>query len=457
VDRDNDTLRYAVRQPARLIHQSSQAHAEIEGVEIAAWTNGRLEQLPDRLVLEAGTVDQTLRLPTGVGVTSAHRLFIDFDAQPAEPGRVALEAPASPSPDLDGPEPDGPDNPGTVEDHQTGDHAATYYQLLVSSTTERDALLLELDAPGEEPLEQPPDRPEPSAAHETPAVPPTALVSSDATSVWTEDIGDAHESVPADREPPTAPQETGGLIDGVPWASGESLNHSLSVETPAAAPQPSPSSASLPTFRPFHPVPPQPSAAEANASSEQTPLYPLEPEPGAATDEASVTISRAALLRQLAEEHGSGPTLLALRCALGHLSPTYSATCRVCGASLADQAPIDVPRPPLGRLALSNGGTVLLDRGVIFGRAPQSDATDPADRPNLVRLVDSGEISRIHASVVLDGWQVLLRDLGSQNGTILTLPGHEPEQIRPHEDYVLEPGSVISFADVVTCKFEVTE
>jgi hypothetical protein len=122
---------------------------------------------------------------------------------------------------------------------------------------------------------------------------------------------------------------------------------------------------------------------------------------------------------------------------------------------LPDQEPQQVLRPSLGRLKLSNGSTVLLDRGVVFGRSPESPIEDPAERPHLVRLVESGEISRMHASVSLDGWQVLVRDLASQNGTFVTLPGGEPEQIRPQHDYGIEPGSVVSLAEVISVTFEI--
>ncbi len=65
-------------------------------------------------------------------------------------------------------------------------------------------------------------------------------------------------------------------------------------------------------------------------------------------------------------------------------------------------------------------------------------------------------MSRMHVRVTLDGWQPLLRDLGSSNGTLLTLKGSEPQQLRPQEDYLLEPGCSVSLADDVTFSFDVT-
>jgi len=173
-------------------------------------------------------------------------------------------------------------------------------------------------------------------------------------------------------------------------------------------------------------------------------------------DPTAVTTNRQALLNALSAAHQVGPTVLAIQCPVGHPNPVYAPACRVCGAQLAEQTPHEIPRPVLGRLTVSNGSVITLDRGVVFGRYPESDITDPAQRPHLVRLIDSTEISRMHASVTLEGWQLLLRDLGSSNGTLITTPGSEPVMVRPMEDHPLEPGSVVSLADVVNFTFEVT-
>jgi hypothetical protein len=75
-----------------------------------------------------------------------------------------------------------------------------------------------------------------------------------------------------------------------------------------------------------------------------------------------------------------------------------------------------------------------------------------------VRLASvDNDISRNHAEVVLEGWHVLVRDLGSTNGTTVTLPGEAPVRLRPTEDQGIEPGTVISIADEVTLIYEVDE
>ncbi|MEP6630055.1 MAG: FHA domain-containing protein, partial [Lapillicoccus sp.] len=63
--------------------------------------------------------------------------------------------------------------------------------------------------------------------------------------------------------------------------------------------------------------------------------------------------------------------------------------------------------------------------------------------------------SRNHVQVVVEGWQVLVRDLDTTNGTSVTLPGGAPQRLRTGEAQVLEPGAVVSLADEVTFAYEV--
>ena len=64
-------------------------------------------------------------------------------------------------------------------------------------------------------------------------------------------------------------------------------------------------------------------------------------------------------------------------------------------------------------------------------------------------------VSRMHLHIELDGWQVLARDLDSRGGTMLAMPGRDPERMRAGEAYVLEPGAVLDLAEVYEVRFEV--
>ena len=118
-----------------------------------------------------------------------------------------------------------------------------------------------------------------------------------------------------------------------------------------------------------------------------------------------------------------------------------------------------MPRPSLGVLRLSSGDVVTLDRSVLLGRSPKpGDGLAASDRPHVVKVPSpERDVSRNHLEVVLEGWHVLVRDLGTTNGSTVTLPGRGPVRVRAHDQQVLEPGSVVSMADEVSFTFEVQE
>jgi hypothetical protein len=174
-------------------------------------------------------------------------------------------------------------------------------------------------------------------------------------------------------------------------------------------------------------------------------------------DAPDSTVSRAALSATPDQPGPSGNTVQAVRCQHGHLSPPMAVSCRVCGFPLMGQEPVTVPRPTLGVLRLSTGDVVPLDRTVIMGRNPRTGAPDDGERPHVVRLPSPDhDISRTHVEIRLDGWHVLLTDLNSVNGTVVTPPWQEPQRLRPNEAVPIEPGTVVNLADEVTFRYEVT-
>lgn len=152
----------------------------------------------------------------------------------------------------------------------------------------------------------------------------------------------------------------------------------------------------------------------------------------------------------------AGPVVLAVLCPQGHANAPHASHCRVCGEAIPPQQATEVARPALGVLTLTTGDSVDLDRGVLLGRSPKVAPDIPeAHRPHLVRVPSpDNDISRNHAEIILDGWYVLLQDLGSTNGTTLTLPGQDPIRLRPHEQTPIEPGAVFTLAEQVSVTFE---
>jgi hypothetical protein len=150
--------------------------------------------------------------------------------------------------------------------------------------------------------------------------------------------------------------------------------------------------------------------------------------------------------------------VLAVACPHGHLNPPHAQRCRVCQEAIAVQTPLAVPRPSLGWLRFSNGIQVALDRPVIVGRQPSVERVAAGDDlPQLVTLDSpSQDISRRHVEIQLEGWHVLVRDLGSTNGTVVTLPGRNPERLHSGESLPIVPGTVVSVADETTFSYDVS-
>lgn len=220
-------------------------------------------------------------------------------------------------------------------------------------------------------------------------------------------------------EPPSSADQDPGIISAVPWGPGAPVGPSI-----GGLP-------GLPGGLPGLPV------------QDLGPAQPVDDREEPAADTGEVP---------------AGPMVLAVRCSVGHHNPPHATRCRVCGQDLPTQQPEQTPRPALGLLRLSTGDVVTLDRGVLIGRAPRAaTGASGARAPHLVRISSpDNEISRNHVEIVLDGWHVLVRDLGSTNGTTVALPGSSPVRVRPGDQQTIEPGTTITLADQVSMVFEVT-
>lgn len=259
----------------------------------------------------------------------------------------------------------------------------------------------------------------------------------------------ARLSLTAGAEPAWAPIE-GGVVAA------------SSVYIPVAAAPPAPPHAE-PTVPPTHPIPIRFDTAER--IERLTPvaerLGPVErtrtiPPPRASSDLLTDTVPYDPDLAgpDPARQH-SGITVLAVHCPRGHASPSARATCRQCGVPVRAEEEIRIPRPPLGRLLLPDGRWVMLDRGAVLGRqpAPRSGG-DPW--PHLVALPsEETRLSRQHAEIELDGWNVLVRDLGSMGGSAIVAPDGTRRRLRPHQAYAWEPDHFLVLSDDFAIRFVV--
>jgi hypothetical protein len=142
-----------------------------------------------------------------------------------------------------------------------------------------------------------------------------------------------------------------------------------------------------------------------------------------------------------------GPIVQGVYCKNGHFDDPEALFCAICGISMNQQTLVPRPgeRPPLGVLLLDDGSVFQLDTDYVIGREPSLDASVAEGRSRPLRISDeTGIVSRVHVRVHLEGWRVLVTDLGSANGTRVLLPGQPADQMLvPQVPVVLATGSQV--------------
>ncbi|MCR2763859.1 FHA domain-containing protein [Microbacterium sp. zg.B48] len=108
-----------------------------------------------------------------------------------------------------------------------------------------------------------------------------------------------------------------------------------------------------------------------------------------------------------------------------------------------------------GRVRVSTGQVVTLDRTVIIGRRPRSTRASGANLPHLI-AVDSPQqdISRSHLEIRPEGDTVVVIDLHTTNGSTLLRPGTDPMRLHPGEQTLVLSGDVVDLGDGVKVAFE---
>lgn len=127
-------------------------------------------------------------------------------------------------------------------------------------------------------------------------------------------------------------------------------------------------------------------------------------------------------------------------------------------ASLADETTTAVAAvAPIatGRIRVSTGQVVTLDRTVVIGRRPRSTRASGANLPHLI-AVDSPQqdISRSHLEIRPEADTVVVIDLHTTNGSTLRRPGADPMRLHPGEPTLVLSGDVVDLGDGVEVAFE---
>jgi pSer/pThr/pTyr-binding forkhead associated (FHA) protein len=140
-------------------------------------------------------------------------------------------------------------------------------------------------------------------------------------------------------------------------------------------------------------------------------------------------------------------TVLGVYCKRSHFNDPAVAYCTVCGIAMAQATRrlVPGPRPQLGVLVLDDGSMYPLTGSLVLGRAPSLDPAVAAGSASPVRLADP-LVSRVHARIMLDGWQVVLVDAGSRNGTFVCAAGQSSwTRLARGGTAVLATGAMVAF------------
>ncbi|WP_148286465.1 FHA domain-containing protein [Microbacterium sp. B19] len=122
--------------------------------------------------------------------------------------------------------------------------------------------------------------------------------------------------------------------------------------------------------------------------------------------------------------------------------------------SVAPALPSAVPTGAHAVLILPTGERTLLDRGAVVGVRPSAVRTSSAV-PHLIAVASpSGEISRRHLEIRVEGTDVLAVDLNSTNGTRLLRVGADPVRMHPGAATLLVGGDRLDLGDGVVLSFE---
>jgi hypothetical protein len=128
---------------------------------------------------------------------------------------------------------------------------------------------------------------------------------------------------------------------------------------------------------------------------------------------------------QVADPAVSVEEVRGVYCKNRHFNDPRQLFCAVCGINMVQQTPVLVNgvRPPLGVIVLDDGAVFQLDSDYLLGRDPGADDRVRNEEMRGIPIQDqSNQISRVHARIELRGWDPVLIDNQSTNGTFVNPP-----------------------------------
>ncbi len=213
------------------------------------------------------------------------------------------------------------------------------------------------------------------------------------------------------------------------------------VVTPPGPPEPVPESAA-----------PKPDGNQSSfvslLLSEPLPPEELQPLPIATGAPADSTPMHGA---ESGEEDPAEGLVEGILCSRNHFNDPKARFCGVCGIGMVQQTHYLTagPRPSLGVLVLDDGASFVVDRNYVIGREPETSELVRAGEAQPLRIDDpERRLSRVHARVLLENWEVRIEDAGSANGTRILRPdSSEWTPLAPEDPTTITSGTRIGLGD----------
>lgn len=143
------------------------------------------------------------------------------------------------------------------------------------------------------------------------------------------------------------------------------------------------------------------------------------------------------------------PLVKGVLCQNGHFNHPEARYCSVDGVSMVHRTltPVQRPRPTLGVLVSDDGSVYSLDRDYLVGREPDGDEGVLSGELRPLHLEDvERSVSRVHAEIRLEGWDVTIADRDSANGTYVAARGEtEWRRLASGRPEIVDSGTRIAF------------
>lgn len=116
---------------------------------------------------------------------------------------------------------------------------------------------------------------------------------------------------------------------------------------------------------------------------------------------------------------------------------------------------VPVVPAPVPVIVMHTGERVSLNQPVLIGRAPSASRVSGQELPRLIAVTSpNNDISRTHVQVRFEGDLIMVTDLNSTNGVILSEPQHGPRRLHPDEPTPVPIQGVVDLGDGVFFRVE---